>query len=367
MSTTVDAQNYVYLRSELLCYVFTFLHKSTAVGLTECINAFYKPAEIAAARDLLWGTYETLFNEINMKKQRRPTLPPDRAAARAYAEDISTWSNALVNECPDDLHTLFFAVDLNNVPPCPPEEVNMFSLVSRVAALEKETKRQASDMVSMQLQIQQQGADTAHYASHSQHWPQLQQQTHVKSMDSSYSGVTARTQEQPSDNRDAAGPSSQNANVQPSQRPVKKANEHRRLVRMAAKDSRQVTGKAADADVNGLVKASSKVKRLFVYRLDKSCDEEALKAYMCKRNAAPKQVRCTSKEDWLTNSFCVTVDEAYFNLVFSDTFWPPEVRCREWITNPRRSAASQEAPSQQAASGEESCESSSSESNSGHN
>ena len=261
--STIDAQNYVYLRSELLCYVFTFVHKSTAAGLTDCINDFYKPAEIAAARDLLWGTYETLCNGLNLRKQRRPAQPADRAAAKAYAEDISAWSSALVNECPDDLHTLFFAVDLNNVPPCPPEEVNMFSLVSRVAALEKESKRQASDMESMQLQIQQQSANT-HYA-HSQHWPPLQQ-THVKTVDSTYSGVTARAQGHPPGNRDAAVPSAQDADAPTTgnQRPARKSTEQRRFVRMAAKDTRQVTGKA-EADANGLVKASSREKRLFVY------------------------------------------------------------------------------------------------------
>mgnify|MGYP001555350778 CR=1 FL=1 len=146
--STMDDQNFEYIRNEVLCYGFTYVHSSTADALTGCINDFYKPAEIAAARDLLWGTYESHCQKIKLKKQRRPQQPADKFAAKSYAEDISTWINALVNELPDKLHTMFFAVDLHNVPPCPPEEVNMFSLVSRVAAIEKEATRHASHLAS---------------------------------------------------------------------------------------------------------------------------------------------------------------------------------------------------------------------------
>ena len=151
------------------------------------------------------------------------------------------------------------------------------------------------------------------HSENSEHWPQLQEQTHVKNVDAMYSAATACAQEQQQLAwKDVIVRSSGDANAQGRAPPKRKAaSEQRRLVRLAVKDTREVTGKA-DADSNNRVKVSSKVKRLFVYRLDKSCDEEAIKAYMRTRNAPPKQVRCTSKKEWLTNSFCVAINEAYF-------------------------------------------------------
>ena len=47
----------------------------------------------------------------------------------------------------------FCAVDLTNVPPCAPEEVNIYSLVARVSALEKEAARSASNVASLQTKV----------------------------------------------------------------------------------------------------------------------------------------------------------------------------------------------------------------------
>jgi hypothetical protein len=149
-----DAQT-DFVRCEVLCYTFTYIHRSTCEALAACINDFFKPAEIVFARDLLWNAYEKMLNDLKVKKQRRSAQPADRNASKAHALDIASWTTSLVNECADELNTVFVAVDLSNVPPCPPEEVNIYSLVARVSALEKEAARNASNVASLQMKVEQ--------------------------------------------------------------------------------------------------------------------------------------------------------------------------------------------------------------------
>ena len=69
---------------------------------------------------------------------------------------------------------------------------------------------------------------------------------------------------------------------------------------------------------------------------------------MQKKGVNPKDVYKTSKENWLNASFRITVVEDDFEKVFSESFWPKGVRCREWLSSsPRAQQQTQqdEAPS----------------------
>ena len=325
--SAVDAQNYAYQRNELLCYVFNHVHRSTVASLTDCINDFYKPAEIAEARDLLWRVYEPLCNELRLKKQRRPAQPADRTAAGAYAEDIGAWAIALMNERPDDIHTLFFAVDLDNIPPCPPEEVNIFSLVTRVAALEKEAASTASSMADLRRQVEQQRS--------APRMPWMQQQPKPAPKPALYNEADASVPQPRPVGGTAASNSKddddwttvkQKSAKRRENRAAKRANQ-RKVILDATKTLTAVTGTGND----DALKASAPVSSIFVHGVDKECTADILSGFLKRKGVTPREVRLTSRKTALSASFRCMVPEDKRDATLRPDFWPQGVKCREWL------------------------------------
>ncbi|ELU09219.1 hypothetical protein CAPTEDRAFT_197061 [Capitella teleta] len=106
-------------------------------SLAECICEFYNPDEIYVAREMLWDVYGQPITACGAKKTRRVQPPAYIQTARPFADDITSWVGMLVNSHPEEMCTKFYALDLRRVPPCPPEEINIFSVVARITALEK--------------------------------------------------------------------------------------------------------------------------------------------------------------------------------------------------------------------------------------
>ena len=129
-----------HVRNELLCFMFNNAHTSPADGMICCLCEFYKPAEIVTARETLWKEYEDLL-KVGVKKPRRTQTPTDKDAIKPWVEDISVWVLFLVNGHLNELTVKFYAIDLGRVPPCPPEELNIFSLAARLKALEQKVDK----------------------------------------------------------------------------------------------------------------------------------------------------------------------------------------------------------------------------------
>jgi len=109
------------VHNELLCYAFTQAHCSTLTSLVDCIVEFYRPADAADAREILWSYGEAVLALNNIKK-RRLTIPVDEQTARPFVKDICQWVCFIVNHGHyDDLPVKFYALDLRNTPPCKPE------------------------------------------------------------------------------------------------------------------------------------------------------------------------------------------------------------------------------------------------------
>ncbi|ELT96702.1 hypothetical protein CAPTEDRAFT_186351 [Capitella teleta] len=106
-------------------------------SLAECICEFYNPDEVYVAREMLWDVYGQPITACGAKKTRRVQPPADIQTARPFADDITSWVGMLVNSHPEEMCTKFYALDLRRVPPCPLEEINMFSVVAKITALEK--------------------------------------------------------------------------------------------------------------------------------------------------------------------------------------------------------------------------------------
>lgn len=337
-----------FVRSEVLCYVFTYIHRSTSDALASCINDFFKPAEIAFARDLLWNAYEKMLSECKIKKQRRSLQPADRNAAKAHALDISTWTTVLVNECASELHTAFFAVDLTNVPPCPPEEVNIYSLVARVSALEKEAARSASNVASLQMKFEQRCQEmqvSQHQANKPQ--PRLQDQTQLKRSKSS--AVPSSQSAPSSDGVSQTEPAQMNAinwaavATNNSQSWNTATHKRRRQVRMASKGIKEIEGRATG---NTIVKASKPAAHLLVRKVDAGTTVDMMKEMLRSSSITPRAVVMTSKEGWMSRSFKLSVNKEDAPKLLSEDFWPEGIACRPWLSTsdmkkqskPRRSS-----------------------------
>ncbi|ELU16930.1 hypothetical protein CAPTEDRAFT_195161 [Capitella teleta] len=122
--------------NELLCYAFNYADNSTVSSLSACLCEFYQPQEISSAREILWKEYEQVISTLT-KKTRRSQAPTDAVSAKPFAEDIGVWINHVKNNTSASIMTTFCAVNIRKIPNCPPEEINLFSIVARLGALEK--------------------------------------------------------------------------------------------------------------------------------------------------------------------------------------------------------------------------------------
>lgn len=308
--------------NELLCYCFNHIHNSTALSLTECVCDFYKPQEIWDARQLLWNTYEGILSTCASSRKR--VKPTDKATAKPVAEDITNWAAALHNNTTDTLSVGFVAVNLVNIPPCKPEEINVFSLAARVTALEKQLEKRTSAGNTL----------ASNDATEDSVWPRLGAATNSQTNKSPY---VLRAPELAVTRPHTTG-STQSATTGPDKSAApgllqKKRSERKRRVREATRGAQEVVGTKNDSSV----KCSTPVKHIFVHKVDKKTDTPALQAYMQKNKVEPRNIICTSKPEWLKNSFKVTINKEDFGKVFIDSLWPTGVCCREWLTRlPRK-------------------------------
>ncbi|ELU03852.1 hypothetical protein CAPTEDRAFT_209548 [Capitella teleta] len=283
------------------------VNSNTKHSLTECISEFYNAEQIHTARELLWKEYEQFLITV-MKKTRRPQVPYDKETARPFADDISQWVFMIANAPNDSCFCQFYALDLTQVPPCRPEEVNIFSLVSRISALEKNDR----DRQSME-NIKPQRPQPSHPISECQ--PHTDQQMNVKFP----VPVTASS----------APPEETWAKVvNRNKKRIQKATA-RKEVRAAAKDLHVVVGTAGAKDV----KACPPLKHIFVYKVSRGCTADSIRTLMKSNDVDPINIRITSKPSWLSSSFCISIAKDDFRKTFSEGVWPSGIRCREWISH----------------------------------
>ena len=300
------------LRNELLCYSWNNVNNSTPASLMKCITDFYSPMEIALARETLWDQCGEVLQSMKAKKVRRTAAPVDSQTAAPFAEDISLWMGMLANYTGDDkLIPQFYAIDLHNVPLCPPEHGNIFSLIVRVTELEKKME----DMDKQDACKVSKGGDNPTQTA----TPSVGARSHAPSSNVSSSqsgGSTSRMESQP------PHPAESWTDVV-----KRKRNRAKRDIKAAAKTLPKVVGAADDTTLKG----SEPVKHVFVRRLDGSCTTDDLRDYIRKKGVQPRVVHPTFKKDWNCASFKVTVPKSQFDALFSPAFWPCGVQCREWL------------------------------------
>ena len=303
------------VHSELLCFAFTQAHSSTLASLVDCIVEFYRPAEVAEARELLWAHCESaLANKVT--KKRRSGTPVDKQTARPFVEDICHWVCFLVNnDCYDSLPVKFFALNLRNTPPCKPEEINIFSLAARLTSLEEKFRQsetgEPTPISHPSRASAQNRTQTPSQASH------VENSTHPQGA----SGVSAPDQ-----------PRQENPwQLVPGRKDKKKPRPQRPLQQQLRAATKQLTVVVGSSNADTAVKSCKPLKELFVYGVDSTCSADACKGYLEGKDVQPKRVHRVSKGSALRASFRITVDETDMAKMQLAEFWPEGVKCREWL------------------------------------
>ncbi|ELU15979.1 hypothetical protein CAPTEDRAFT_193633 [Capitella teleta] len=297
--------------NELLCYAFAYSNCSAIGSLVNCICEFYQPDEIAAARKLLWKECEQ-FLSVQTKKVRRLQVPTDSRSAKPFAEDLNVWVNLLKN-LQKPTYVTFCAIDVRKLPPCPLEEINLFSIVARVTALEKKFKTAASADPSRLV----------HEALPNQSL--VQNNSSSTTMGNRKDTTIAPLSEKRVQFAERAAPTDN-----PREPDLKRS--WTTVVKTSRRRPLQLLGRRI-GETDTEIKSRKPLKQLFVYGVDSVCDADALKGFMDKQGVRPKQVHRVSKATWLRASFRVTVEEEDLEKVRQAKFWPSGVMCREWLNS----------------------------------
>jgi hypothetical protein len=250
--------------NELLCYAFNYADNSTVSSLSACLCEFYQPQEISSAREILWKEYEQVISTLT-KKTRRSQAPTDAVSAKPFAEDIGVWINHVKNNTSASIMTTFCAVNIRKIPNCPPEEINLFSIVARLGALEK--KLEDSEPTVHRVQTREDIAAPLAPVTDNQ------LQTAVNEPPQKTSGVRPLVAQ------------AEWTSV------VKKRMNKKKKIRIAAKELTTVVGSASDCSI----KASEPVRHVFINKVDKQCTNENIHDYIKKKGIIPKDVRRTSR------------------------------------------------------------------------
>ena len=320
------------VHSELLCYAFVHANRSTVASLVDCVASFYRPGEVVAARESLWRECEPLLTALAVKKTRRPSVPVDRYTTRPFAEDVCTWVASIANseQC-QKMMVRFYALDLRRTPPCPPEEINVFSLAARVAALEKDRENCACNAMRHSSPPNERARFSDADAVRQETVPKVAPNANASSSDES--GKEREWTDV----------------VKKSTLRKQRQQAARKLVTRAVKDIPVVVGTATNS-ANTVVKGAKPTKALFVSNVER-CSSAEITQLMKEKGVPPWDVHCTSKKNLPTASFRVTIRGDDALKVLKPDFWPYGVRCREWLPNVRRhkenidAAAALEVPS----------------------
>ena len=138
-----------FVCNELLSYAQFYRNRATHDKVKKIILNFYIADEITSAKDTLWNYCVTFMGDKPIRRDSFARLRQD-----ADIEDtISAFKKADENNV--KLPT-FVVLKLDRLPRYDPEEVNLFSLIDRLAVIEKELASVKQDVIDLKPAAQQQ-------------------------------------------------------------------------------------------------------------------------------------------------------------------------------------------------------------------
>ena len=138
-----------FVCNELLSYVQLYRNRATHDKIKKIILNFYFADDITSAKDTLWNHCDTFMGDKPIRRDSFARLRQD-----ADIEDIiSAFKKADENNV--KLPT-FVVMKLDRLPRYDPEEVNLFSLIDRLAVIKKELAIVKQDVIDLKPAAQQQ-------------------------------------------------------------------------------------------------------------------------------------------------------------------------------------------------------------------
>ena len=284
------------VQNELLSYVFTYIDCSSPDMLIDTVEKFYSEDEIRLAKDLLWSEYEGVLP--SKASRRRGSV---RSAVKATVQDIVLEGAQKIRNSGDMHNVVFCAVDIKKLPKFNPEEMNLQSMVNRLATLEFQMREAQSDIGSNTARITvlenvpdaqtRASNDMRSFASVTQASPPAApagdaapggapggSQAHVSHIPAS--GATSGSAPPPRHHQNAP-PSGQHRGANPAQTQnqgewIKQRSERKRVIREAVKASKVIVGTRASANLQ----CGHDVRNVVVANVNKKYTDVDIKEYM---------------------------------------------------------------------------------------
>ena len=134
--------------NELLSYVQFYRNRATHDKVKKIVLNFFIPDEITSAKDVLWN-YCAFMGDKPIRRDSYVRLKQDAD----FDDIISVFKKA--DEGNEKLPA-FVALKLDRLPRYDPEEVNVFSLIDRLAVIEKELATVKQDVIDLKPAVHQQ-------------------------------------------------------------------------------------------------------------------------------------------------------------------------------------------------------------------
>ena len=81
---------------------------------------------------------------------------------------------------------------------------------------------------------------------------------------------------------------------------------------------------------SGRFRGRPRTKELFVFRVERDTDCDEIREYIENRNMHVVSIKCMSKPEYRSQSFCIEIRHEEFETLSNASFWPEGVGCREF-------------------------------------
>ena len=335
--TPCDCYSVPITCNALLAYALNCFMKAPRDLLKKAITGFYTPEEIKDAKSVLWSAFG---EHLEVFKPRRGS---EKRSRQDFETDdiISAIEKLYEMNVPMNVHVS--AKDLARIPPGHPGELMDFDLLTRMKELEAKLSGYQSEMESrvreLELRVTRTQPGYSDVVNRNSQYPPPPQASRAPVMSATSQSLTMPPPDLPK--RAPRHPAMQSVPRQSESELSAKSNDfeipksHLRKQRKAA--ARLQGSKTPDPNsrFNG---APLPKRQVFVYRVQKPCDESDLVAHIdaLNLNVGNYEVKCVSHQDAKYLSFTIDCNVNAFKVLMKEDIWPSGVCVRRYHPPPSR-------------------------------
>lgn len=336
--------------NELLCYAFTYIDSSSPEMLMKTIEDFYTDDDIQDAKDVLWRECHSLLD--NTKPRRNSCVRP---ATQANLVDVILKGVMFIRNSGIGCPVQFCAADIKRLPRFNPEEVNLQSIVNRLASLElhvrnnqDETAHNCARITVLEEEKNSETHVSATYASkarintigssqQSSRGDQGKPTPYLTGGEQAFRSSQDKSQRSNSEILTTAGDESNSHSTKSPENKVSENDqlewqtqrfERRKRIREAIKDSNVVIG-TKSGGVS--LECGYDVRNIFVFNVNKRYSESDISESMKKAGTEVIKITQISHKDATNKSFKICVKRADLITVMDPDYWGEGIKCREWV------------------------------------